>query len=41
VVSAFGSRDGKAHRGISEADHARYVRNVFKWLAQGRETGGR
>jgi hypothetical protein len=40
VVSAFGSRDGKAHRGISEADNARFVRNVFKWLAQGRQAGG-
>jgi hypothetical protein len=33
VVSAFGSASGNAHRGISEGDNARFVRNVFKWLA--------
>lgn len=33
VVSAFGSANGDAHRGISEGDNARFVRNVFKWLA--------
>jgi hypothetical protein len=33
VVSAFGSANGAAHRGISEGDNARFVRNVFKWLA--------
>jgi hypothetical protein len=33
VVSAFGSAGGAAHRGISEGDNARFVRNVFKWLA--------
>jgi hypothetical protein len=33
VVSAFGSASGSAHRGISEGDNARFVRNVFKWLA--------
>jgi hypothetical protein len=34
VVSAFGSADGNAHRGISEGDNARFIRNVFKWLAR-------
>jgi hypothetical protein len=33
VVSAFGSASGNAHRGISEGDNARFVRNMFKWLA--------
>lgn len=33
IASAFGSVDGAAHRGISEADNARFVRNVFRWLA--------
>jgi hypothetical protein len=33
IVSAFGSPNGNAHRGISEGDNARFVRNVFKWLA--------
>lgn len=33
VVSAFGSANGNAHRGISEGDNARFVRNAFKWLA--------
>jgi hypothetical protein len=33
VVSAFGSASGNAHRGISEGDNARFVRNLFKWLA--------
>ena len=34
VVSAFGSADGNAHRGISEGDNARFIRNAFKWLAR-------
>lgn len=34
VVSAFGSAGGNAHRGISEGDNARLVRNVLKWLAR-------
>jgi hypothetical protein len=33
VVSAFGSAGGNSHRGISEGDNARFVRNLFKWLA--------
>jgi hypothetical protein len=32
VVSAFGSASGNAHRGISEGDNTRFVRNTFKWL---------
>jgi hypothetical protein len=34
IVSAFGSVGGKSHRGISEADNARFVRNVVRWLAR-------
>jgi hypothetical protein len=34
VVSAFGSADGNARRGISEGDNARLVRNVLKWLTR-------
>jgi len=34
IASAFGSVGGEAHRGISEADNARFVRNVFRWLAR-------
>jgi hypothetical protein len=34
IASAFGSSGGPAHRGISEADNARFVRNVFRWLAK-------
>ena len=34
IASAFGSA-GAPHRGISEADNARFVRNVFRWLAKG------
>lgn len=34
IVSAFGSVGGEQHRGISEADNARFVRNVFRWLAR-------
>jgi hypothetical protein len=34
IASAFGSAGGAAHRGISEADNALFVRNVFRWLAR-------
>jgi hypothetical protein len=34
IASAFGSAGGQAHRGISEEDNARFVRNVFRWLAK-------
>ena len=34
IASAFGSRGGETHRGISEADNALFVRNVFRWLAK-------
>jgi len=34
IASAFGSAGGGAHRGISEADNALFVRNVFRWLAR-------
>jgi len=34
IVSAFGSVGGSEHRGISEADNARFVRNVVRWLAR-------
>ena len=34
IVSAFGSVGGEQHRGISEADNARFARNVFRWLAR-------
>jgi len=33
IASAFGSRGGATHREISEADNARFVRNVVRWLA--------
>jgi len=32
-ASAFGSRGGATHRGISEADNALFVRNTVRWLA--------
>ncbi len=34
IASAFGSVGGATHRGISEADNARFVRNVFRWLSR-------
>lgn len=34
IASAFGSVAGSSHRGISEADNALFVRNVFRWLAR-------
>jgi hypothetical protein len=34
IASAFGSAGGQSHRGISEADNARFVRNVVRWLSQ-------
>jgi hypothetical protein len=34
IASAFGSVGGQAHRGIGEADNARFVRNVVRWLAK-------
>jgi hypothetical protein len=34
IASAFGSRGGATHRGISEADNAIFVRNVVRWLAR-------
>jgi hypothetical protein len=34
IASAFGSVGGQTHRGISEADNARFVRNVVRWLAR-------
>jgi len=34
IASAFGSVAGATHRGISEADNALFVRNVFRWLAR-------
>jgi hypothetical protein len=34
IASAFGSRGGATHRGISEADNARFIRNVVRWLAK-------
>jgi hypothetical protein len=33
IFSAFGSANGPTHRGISEADNARFLRNVVRWLA--------
>ncbi len=33
IFSAFGSVNGPTHRGISEADNARFLRNVVRWLA--------
>lgn len=34
IASAFGSRGGATHRGISEADNTLFVRNVMRWLAR-------
>jgi hypothetical protein len=34
IASAFGSRGGVTHRGISEEDNALFVRNVVRWLAK-------
>ena len=34
IASAFGSAGGATHRGISEADNALFIRNVFRWLAR-------
>ena len=34
IASAFGSRGGATHRGISEADNALFVRNAVRWLAR-------
>jgi hypothetical protein len=34
IASAFGSRGGATHRGISEADNALFVRNTIRWLAR-------
>jgi hypothetical protein len=34
IASAFGSRGGATHRGISEADNALFIRNVVRWLAK-------
>ena len=34
IASAFGSVGGESHRGISEADNARFIRNVFRWLCR-------
>lgn len=34
IASAFGSVGGASHRGISEADNARFIRNVFRWLSR-------
>ena len=34
IASAFGSRGGASHRGISEADNALFVRNAVRWLAR-------
>ena len=34
IASAFGSVGASSHRGISEADNARFVRNVIRWLAR-------
>ncbi len=34
IASAFGSVGGATHRGISEADNARFVRNLFGWLSR-------
>jgi hypothetical protein len=36
IASAFGSVGGDSHRGISEADNARFIRNVFRWLGRGK-----
>ncbi len=34
IASAFGSVGGASHRGISEADNAQFIRNVFRWLSR-------
>jgi hypothetical protein len=34
IASAFGSRGGATHRGISEADNALFVRNAVRWLVR-------
>ena len=34
IFSAFGSVNGPTHRGISEADNARFLRNVVRWLVR-------
>jgi hypothetical protein len=34
VVSAFGSAGGASHRGISQGDNTRLVRNIIRWLAR-------
>ena len=34
IASAFGSRGGATHRGISEADNALFIRNTVRWLAR-------
>jgi hypothetical protein len=34
IASAFGTRGGATHRGISEADNALFVRNTVRWLAR-------
>jgi hypothetical protein len=34
IASAFGSRGGATHRGISEADNALFIRNTLRWLAR-------
>jgi hypothetical protein len=34
IASAFGSRGGATHRGISEADNTLFVRNTVRWLAR-------
>lgn len=34
IASAFGSVGASSHRGVSEADNARFVRNVVRWLAK-------
>jgi hypothetical protein len=34
IASAFGSRGGSTHRGISEADNALFLRNTLRWLAR-------
>jgi hypothetical protein len=34
IASAFGSRGGATHHGISEADNTLFVRNTIRWLAK-------
>ena len=34
IASAFGSVGASSHRGISEADNARFLRNVLRWLSK-------